>query len=310
MTVHSAIDPIRTLETEQRELNWVGMANLRLPIRFRNGERVEHGISNTKIFVDLNDRHARGIHMSRSYDLLHKQLTEQVLSPQILRRFLGELLTVHSEYSTQAKVEFSCELLLLRKSLVSNNEGWNYYPLRLIGKNIQGTITIDWEVTVFYSGTCPISASLAQQLIQEQFDQEFGTSNTLSATQVRRFLAARDKIVVATPHGQRSSATIKLRQEVATDTFPLTAVIDRVENALGTPVQTAVKREDEREFTRLNGQNLMFCEDAARRLSNSLNDESSIVDYLIRVEHYESLHAHDAVCVIDKGVQGGFQAEP
>ncbi|MDE0644859.1 MAG: GTP cyclohydrolase FolE2 [Gammaproteobacteria bacterium] len=309
MTVNSVTDPIKTLETEQRELNWVGMANLRLPIRFRNGEQIEHGISSTKIFVDLNDRHARGIHMSRSYDLLHKQLTEHVLSPQVLRTFLGELLTVHTEYSTQAKVEFSCELLLLRKSLVSNNEGWNYYPLRLIGKNIQGTITIDWEVTVFYSGTCPASASLAQQTIQEQFDQQFGTSNTLSATQVRMFLAARDKIV-ATPHGQRSSATIRLRQEVAADSFPLTAIIDRVENALGTPVQTAVKREDEREFARLNGQNLMFCEDAARRLSSSLDDEPSILDYLIQVEHYESLHAHDAVCVIDKGIQGGFKAEP
>ena len=123
------------------------------------------------------------------------------------------------------------------------------------------------------------------------------------------FLAARDKIA-ATPHGQRSSATIRLHQEVAADSFPLTTIIDRVENALGTPVQTAVKREDEREFARLNGQNLMFCEDAARRLSSSLDDEPSILDYLIRVEHYESLHAHDAVCVIDKGIQGGFKAEP
>ena len=34
---------------------------------------------------------------------------------------------------------------------------------------------------------------------------------------------------------------------------------------LKTPVQAAVKREDEQEFARLNGQNLMFCEDVLSR---------------------------------------------
>jgi GTP cyclohydrolase I len=45
-------------------------------------------------------------------------------------------------------------------------------------------------------------------------------------------------------------------------------LIDLVENTLKTPVQAAVKREDEREFARLNGANLMFCEDAGRRLKS------------------------------------------
>ena len=48
------------------------------------------------------------------------------------------------------------------------------------------------------------------------------------------------------------------------------ALIDRVEQALGTPVQTVVKREDEQAFARLNGENLMFCEDAARRMAAAL----------------------------------------
>ena len=47
--------------------------------------------------------------------------------------------------------------------------------------------------------------------------------------------------------------------------------IDRIESSLKTPVQAAVKREDEQEFARLNGQNLMFCEDAARRLQHELD---------------------------------------
>jgi len=78
------------------------------------------------------------------------------------------------------------------------------------------------------------------------------------------------------------------------------------EGALKTPVQTAVKREDEQEFARLNGSNQMFCEDAARRLKNALNAQSEYLDFWVRVEHIESLHAHDAVAMVTKGVNGGY----
>ena len=83
-----------------------------------------------------------------------------------------------------------------------------------------------------------------------------------------------------------------------------------MEQVLATPVQTAVKREDEREFARLNAANLMFCEDAGRRLKAMLNARDDIEDFLVRVEHHESLHAHDAVSVFAKGVAGGYRPLP
>ena len=73
-------------------------------------------------------------------------------------------------------------------------------------------------------------------------------------------------------------------------------------------MQAAVKRADEQEFARLNGQNLMFCEDAARRLKHALNQLSEFDDFWLRVNHYESLHAHDAVAVTAKGISGGYRA--
>jgi GTP cyclohydrolase I len=60
-------------------------------------------------------------------------------------------------------------------------------------------------------------------------------------------------------------------------------------------VQTAVKRPDEQAFALANGQNLMFCEDAARRLNLALQRTPGINQFHIRVIHAESLHAHDAV---------------
>ena len=56
-----------------------------------------------------------------------------------------------------------------------------------------------------------------------------------------------------------------------------------------------MKRADEQAFALANGQNLMFCEDAARRLNLALRRLPAVAGFQLRVEHAESLHAHDAV---------------
>ena len=88
--------------------------------------------------------------------------------------------------------------------------------------------------------------------------------------------------------------------------LPVIDIIDVVEEALQTPVQAAVKREDEQAFALRNGQNLMFCEDAARRIQHALDADERIADFHVRAAHYESLHPHDAVAVATKGVSGGY----
>ena len=78
-------------------------------------------------------------------------------------------------------------------------------------------------------------------------------------------------------------------------------LVDAVEEALGTPVQTAVKRADEQAFARRNAENLMFCEDAARRVAAALADHARVERYDVTVSHFESLHAHDAVARVSGG---------
>ena len=77
--------------------------------------------------------------------------------------------------------------------------------------------------------------------------------------------------------------------------LPLRTLIDASEQVLGTALQTAVKRADEQAFALANGQNLMFCEDAARRLHRMLREQSQVAGFQLCVVHAESLHAHDAV---------------
>ena len=67
-----------------------------------------------------------------------------------------------------------------------------------------------------------------------------------------------------------------------------------------------VQREDEQAFAELNGANTKFVEDAARLFYQHLSQEPRIVDFRVVLSHLESLHSHDAISVICKGVKGGL----
>jgi len=164
---------------------------------------------------------------------------------------------------------------------------------------------LELEARVTYSSTCPCSAALARQLVQEQFRKDFPADGAVDAEAVLRWLGT-EQGIMATPHSQRSHADVKVKLGAGVGEFPIIDLVDVIEGALKTPVQTAVKREDEQAFTRLNGQNLMFCEDAARRMQQALGADERIVDFWARASHLESLHPHDAVAVAVKGVEGGF----
>ena len=86
--------------------------------------------------------------------------------------------------------------------------------------------------------------------------------------------------------------------------------LDLLEGKLKTPVQAAVKREDEQEFARLNGQNLMFCEDSGRKIKGALLADDRVEDFWVRINHFESLHGHDAVAVVTAGIPDGYAPIP
>ncbi len=300
---------MRILKTEHDTLDWVGMSEIRLPMTFRDGDEVRNAPSTVQLYVDLCDPKAKGIHMSRLYVLLDEKAGKHPLSPASVSAFLDQMLESHEDLSTRAFVEFTCDQYLRRNSLVSDHSGWNSYEVCVRGQLTRDQKLVELQFTVHYSSTCPASAALARQSIQHQFDQDFGSVGSVSATRIRHWLGT-DEGIVATPHGQRSSAVVVVRLDPTQESFPLTHLVDQVESALATPVQTAVKRVDEQEFALLNGQNPMFCEDAGRRLKECLDAESDILDFLVRVEHYESLHAHNAVCMVAKGIENGLTATP
>ena len=299
----------RELHMPQVTLDWVGMADVHQPLMIRDGRTTKQVQTRVQIYVDLGDELAKGIHMSRLYLILDEHSETRPLTAAGLKLLLRSVLESHRDLSTRAYIQFDFDYYLRRQALVSDNSGWNSYPVSVKGTLIDGKITLELKIAVQYSSTCPCSAALARQLIQQQFTEDFGSSGQVAVNEVVGWLGS-EQGIVATPHSQRSDAKILVQLRDGLEEFPITDLIDEIESTLKTPVQTAVKREDEQEFARLNGQNLMFIEDAGRKLKDALMKDERLTDFWVRVEHHESLHAHDAVGVFTRGVANGYLPIP
>ncbi|MCO6056057.1 GTP cyclohydrolase FolE2 [Pseudomonas sp. MOB-449] len=268
-------------------LDWVGMCGIAQPL-ILEGQRISAFVD---AGVSLDDTRARGIHMSRLY-LALEALERDELTTGVLRQVLASFLDSHLGLSTRASIRLRGEALLQRPALVSPLAGWKAYPFEVSARQDRWGFHVELHLELAYSSTCPCSAALARQLIQQRFSKDF-SNRPLELEQVLTWLGSSQGIV-ATPHSQRSSAQLWVRLGAA-EGIPLRRLADLAEQALGTAVQTAVKRADEQAFALANGQNPMFCEDAARRLGDTLRGQDWLEGFRLRVVHAESLHAHDAV---------------
>jgi GTP cyclohydrolase I len=305
-----ALPDVASLRSEllATPLDWVGMSGIEVPIlvadKSGNSLRIP---ARTSAYVSLDRPEVRGIHMSRLFKVTQDKLSQNPLSWSLLLEMLQAFLESHHGLSKSAKVSVDFEAMILRPALKSNNQGWRSYPVELWAEVHGDKKTFGMQVMVTYSSTCPASAALARQLIQENFKAHFRGNSELDFKQVYDWLGTSQGIN-ATPHSQRSFAQVRVEvsKEVLSSKKPLgfevgfEDLIDLLETALQTPVQTVVKREDEQEFALRNGQNLMFCEDAARRIKGQLNEIPQFQSYQGEVRHVESLHPHDAVSFFSK----------
>lgn len=278
-----------------RPLDWVGMDNIALPVRISDGAGGQLQVAaSIDLAVNLANADARGIHMSRLYLQLQAGLAREAVTPAGLRHLLQDGVESQQGLATQARLRIRYEALLQRRALQSGFSGWKRYPVEIEATLDEGHLHLALGFEVEYSSTCPASAALSRQANAERFADDFAAARPLSVGVVRDWLAS-ERGMAATPHAQRSRAQVRVELKPQFDELPLVALIDALEAALATPVQTAVKREDEQAFARLNAENLMFCEDAARRIATALAADPRVDRFDAEVSHFESLHPHDAV---------------
>ena len=259
----------------------VGIHNFKLPLRYRTKQgkilTLETSVTGT---VSL-EAELKGINMSRIMRTFYEH-KDEVTTGEWMGRVLKQYLRNIDSKDARLKISFSYPML--RPSLRSGLEGYQFYNV-----SFEGVMTRDGRYRRFihfdfvYSSACPCSAELSEH--------------------------ARDlRGAYTVPHSQRSKARIVL-EEAEGKKIWIEDVHQLCLNALQTETQVMVKREDEQAFAELNGAYLKFVEDAARLLYKEFDKDKRIADFRIACSHLESLHSHDAVSVICKGVKGGFTAD-
>ncbi|MBB6522238.1 GTP cyclohydrolase FolE2 [Pseudoteredinibacter isoporae] len=272
-------------------LEWVGMQGIDLPLNVVEPDCAPLAHAKADVQVNLPVEHIKGIHMSRLY-LLLDALNEQALSPALLVNLLQEMLASHKDcQSDSVRLRLVFDLLARRPALLSPElSGWKSYPITLEATLDPNGFRIELETLVSYSSTCPCSAALSRNVLEAAFRKAFENEDTLELNDIAHWLNQNGSI--ATPHSQRSEARVKISLGSSDHKLAFVELINAIEDAVQTPLQTAVKRVDEQAFAELNGRNLMFVEDAARRIQARLN--TSYANPRVHVRHLESLHQHDA----------------
>lgn len=259
----------------------VGVHNFRLPLNIRTKAKDVLTLEATVTGTVSLEADLKGINMSRIVRSFYAH-KDEVFTGEWMGRVLRAYLRNVRSKDARLKVGFSYPMV--HRSLRSGLEGYQYYTVAF-----EGVMTRAGEYRRFihfdfvYSSACPCSAELSEH--------------------------ARDRRgVYAVPHSQRSKARIVL-EEMPGKRIWIEDVQALCARALATETQVMVKREDEQAFAELNGAHLKFVEDAARLLYREFDADKRIRDFRIACSHLESLHSHDAVSVICKGVKGGFAAD-
>jgi len=277
------------VEGGQVAIQKVGITKLDFPInlKMRDGEhQLVH--SEVSAYVSLDDTTSRGINMSRLAKWFYKQLDGRdgvglLEMFEILEHYKREL----PSKNAYLKVRF--DLPLKKAALREDHLNWIYYPVTLEIEDKEGVIKSYLSIDYTYSSACPCSAALAEYSRQEL--------NTPSIS-----------------HSQRSVANIKVQFDVDEtkegNVLWIEDIIDMAREAQPSELLPGlVTRVGEFSFAQLVAAKGVtgFVEDVLRRFYSVLNKSALVKDFVVSVDHQESLNQNHANGVIYKGIGGGLR---
>ncbi len=260
-------------------INQVGISNFKLPLKFKTkaGDMISLETSVTGT-VSL-ERDNKGINMSRILRVFY-EFKDDVFTWEEIEKILSTYLSRLE--SREARVKLFFNYPITQTSLRSKLEGYQYYQVMWEGElSTDGRLHRNLQLDFVYSSTCPCSDKLSEHAREER--------NAFSI-----------------PHSQRSKARVLVELDEGSN-LAIEDLVDHCAKALKTETQVMVRREDEQAFAELNGAYIKFVEDAARLVYEELDAVDDIVDFHVSIAHLESLHSHDAVAVITKGIPNGFR---
>lgn len=263
-------------------IDFVGIHNFHVPIRIKEkGGDTQEVMASITGTVSLDANHA-GINMSRIIRTFYKSkddIFDINKLEEVLRNYQKDLKTFDAHILMNFKYRIWQDALRSVKEDGTPEGGWQYYNITFDcnldhNKEFKKIMWMDY----IYSSACPCSTALSEH-------------------------AALTRGVYGIPHSQRSIARIGV--EFNEDIW-IEDMLDMCNRALTTETLVFCKRQDEQAFAEKNGTQPKFVEDAIRYLADELNNDRRVLDYKVICSHQESLHSHDAVAVITKGLKNSL----
>ncbi|MEM8860906.1 MAG: GTP cyclohydrolase FolE2 [Chloroflexota bacterium] len=260
------------------EIQHVGIHNFKIPMHVRRREGGTQLIHCSVTGSVSLEAYKKGINMSRIIRTFYEYEDEE-LTPDLLQNIACSYL--EKLESSSARIAIAFDYPIRVPSLRSGLSGYQYYPvvfetvIEADGK-LRHFMHLDFE----YSSACPCSYELGVH-------------------------ASSTRGLAVVPHSQRSVAKVSIHYNKL---IWIEDLVEKCRSALVTETQVMVKREDEQAFAEMNAATLKFVEDAVRLLYTELDQDGRIQDFRIFANHMESLHSHDAISVVVKGIEGGYSA--
>jgi GTP cyclohydrolase FolE2 len=240
----------------------VGVRNVVLPMTVYSQDTV----ARCSIYHSLSGD-ARGSHMSWLLKALQNAMNYNLPTEQIFNS-IGYLKDgLESEEQTPSKifVKFAFPFFERKTAPISGELSYLKADVITEGKyNAETGIEYYTTLTIPYTSLCPCSKEISK----------YGA------------------------HNQRSTLTLTVVGEQIKSFYHFFDLVDEVASA---PIYEVLHRPDEKYVTEQAYENPMFVEDVARKVKEKVEKWENIEGFVAVVNHFESIHNHDAVAVIRGG---------
>jgi len=258
----------------KKAIKKVGIRGVQVPLKVvRKDGSINQSSANVSIYTNLNNK-VKGANMSRYRIVVEEYLIGKDVK---LRQYARDLLkaTRVKLGATNSFIKIKFDYFMVKTAPASKTKSHMNYKCGIEGKSwIDDKTGEEHEdlylmVKVPYTSLCPCSKEIS----------EYGA------------------------HNQRSFAEVKVKL-IQDKIMWIEDIIDLVESSGSAPIINGLKRMDEAFQTEQMYENPRFVEDMVRIIAEKLDAEyldTLVADYVVVVNHEESIHLHNACAVITAG---------
>ena len=238
------------------DIQKVGIKHVELPLVVQRKNKSDKVVyAKARVCVSL-PRNYKGTHMSRFVEVLNEWRSKKLLGVDI-RGCLEEV--VKGLDAQSGELEFDFKYFVDKQAPVSNLSAPMCYDCSFEGRIDNGQYKFVLGVKVPVTTLCPCSKEIS----------EYGA------------------------HNQRAIISVKVSYD-ETEQIWLEDLIELIESCASCPVHPLLKRQDEKYVTEKAWENPKFVEDVLRDTVVKLRENSTIKEFEVDCEAFESIHNHSA----------------